>query len=278
VPYFAHDGIRFFYEQAGEGVDFVYSHGLGARLERVSEFVQNLPGVRVTIYDNRGHGRTVPAPNPERLNFREMAGDVAALFGHLAISKAIVGGVSMGSGVALRFALTYPERVRALVLNRPAWTDRPNPENLGFAPILAPALATGDRARALTELWSSSYYRTLTQEDPLAAALLGELILRNEPRALAACYRGIVSSAPLDTMNEMRSVRVPALVLGCRDDAFHPIDVARSWAETLPCARFVEICPSSINAERHVSDFRQAVSEFLHEVLKSPELKGSHAK
>lgn len=278
MPYFSHDGIRFYFEQSGEGVDFVYSHGLGARLERVTEFVHGLPGVRVTTYDNRGHGQTVPVPEPEALNFREMASDVDALFHHLALSKAIVGGVSMGSGVALRFALSYPERVTALILNRPAWMDCPNPRNLEFASILAPALAAGDKAQALTDLWKSSYHATLAKEDPLAAALLCELVLRNEPRALAACYRGIVSSAPLDTMDEMQSVRVPTLVLGCREDAFHPIEVARSWAEALPCARFVEICPSSVDAARHVSDFRRVISEFLGELPKSPAPRGSHAQ
>src|ERR687889_604426 len=49
----------------------------------------------------------------------------------------------MGAGVALRFALAEPERVRGLVLIRPAWLDRPNPPNL--AVFRMPALVIANR-------------------------------------------------------------------------------------------------------------------------------------
>lgn len=275
MPYFTHDDMRFHYQRSGEGAEFVFSHGLGANLERVAEFVEELPGMRVTVYDNRGHGRTAPVPDAEHLNFTVMAGDVAALLDHLGVQSAIVGGVSMGSGIAVRFALDYPERVRALILSRPAWLDRPNPENLAFAPLLAPALETGDRARALEILSASRYYETLVEQDPVAAALLPEIVQLNEPGTLAACYRGIVGSAPVSSLKEMRQLRMPTLVLGCDEDAFHPMEIARLWAETIQGARLVEICPRSVDAVRHVSDFRRAATEFLETVLGPGHFRGS---
>ncbi len=38
------------------------------------------------------------------------------LLGHLGIERAVIGGLSMGDGVALAFAVRYPEKVRALTL------------------------------------------------------------------------------------------------------------------------------------------------------------------
>jgi pimeloyl-ACP methyl ester carboxylesterase len=45
-----------------------------------------------------------------------MAADVNRLLEHLGIERAIIGGLSMGGGVSLAFALNYPQKVRALIL------------------------------------------------------------------------------------------------------------------------------------------------------------------
>ena len=49
------------------------------------------------------------------------------MLNHLGLTRAVVGGISMGAGMALNAATRYPERVAGLVLARPAWLDRPMP-------------------------------------------------------------------------------------------------------------------------------------------------------
>src|ERR1700728_1370117 len=137
MPIFHINGIDFYYELHGQGHPFVFSHGLGGSLERVKELVVDLPGTSSIIYDNRAHGRTRPLGEATGLNFARMADDVADLLDHLRVEKAVVGGVSMGAGIALAFGLRHGERVRGLVLSRPAWLDRPSPPNLDFAPLIA---------------------------------------------------------------------------------------------------------------------------------------------
>ena len=68
----------------------------------------DLPGVRVILYDNRGHGRTSGIGDASRLTFPLMAEDMAALLDHLAVPAAAVGGVSMGAGISMAFCLKYP--------------------------------------------------------------------------------------------------------------------------------------------------------------------------
>src|SRR6202035_707806 len=46
----------------------------------------------------------------------DLADDLKGLLDHLGIERAVVGGMSQGGFIALRFALRYPERVSALVL------------------------------------------------------------------------------------------------------------------------------------------------------------------
>src|SRR5690348_12172698 len=111
MPTFRRGEIDFYYEVQGEGTPFVFSHGLGGSLERVREFVQCLPGMCVLLYDNRAHGRTPPLGEGSSLTFANMADDVAGLLDHLRVSKAVIGGVSMGAGVALAFGLRHPNRV-----------------------------------------------------------------------------------------------------------------------------------------------------------------------
>ena len=65
--------------------------------------------------DTRGHGRSPRGSAP--FTIRQFAEDLAGFMDGLGISRAIILGFSDGANIAMRFALDYPERVRALVLN-----------------------------------------------------------------------------------------------------------------------------------------------------------------
>ncbi len=49
----------------------------------------------------------------------------------------MVGGISLGAAVAVNVAIRYPERVLGLMLVRPAWIDRPLPENVHLYATIA---------------------------------------------------------------------------------------------------------------------------------------------
>jgi pimeloyl-ACP methyl ester carboxylesterase len=64
-------------------------------------------------WDERGHGGT-PAEAP--FTYWDSAHDALALLDHLGIEQAVFAGMSQGGFIALRAALTAPDRVRGLVL------------------------------------------------------------------------------------------------------------------------------------------------------------------
>jgi proline iminopeptidase len=133
---------------------------------------------RIVLFDQRGAGRSTPHASLEENTTWHLVADIERLRAHLGVERWVVFGGSWGSTLALAYAETHPERVRALVL-RGIFLCRPKeihwfyqegasaifPDRFQeyLAPI--PAAERGDLVRA--------YYRRLTSEDEgvrLAAA------------------------------------------------------------------------------------------------------------
>ena len=71
---------------------------------------------RVTLFDQRGCGRSRPNASLEDNNTWTLVEDIERLRKHLGIEKWTVFGGSWGSTLALAYAITHPDRVDALVL------------------------------------------------------------------------------------------------------------------------------------------------------------------
>jgi pimeloyl-ACP methyl ester carboxylesterase len=131
MPVFTRDHIRFHFLDSGAGLPFFWQHGLGGNAHLAYELFKPPPGFRLISFDARGHGRTHPAGDAAKFAFCTFAEDLRALMDHLRIQQAVVGGSSMGAGLALHLALRFPERVLGLVLSRPAWLDAAHPFEFG---------------------------------------------------------------------------------------------------------------------------------------------------
>ena len=125
MPTFEHDGIQFHYEDHGAGLPFVFQHGLGSDRTHPAGVFRGRPGIRLVTLENRGHGLTWPIGNPSGYTFNQFAEDVLALMTHLECSPFVAGGISMGAGIGLNLAIRHPERIKGLVLIRPAWLENP---------------------------------------------------------------------------------------------------------------------------------------------------------
>src|SRR5690606_31263385 len=112
------------------GAPFVFQHGLGGDTHQILDLYSPPPGVRLITLDSRAHGATEPLGDATMLHFSALADDLVALLDHLGLASAVIGGISMGAGVALNVALRHPQRLQGLILSRPAWLDRPLPPNL----------------------------------------------------------------------------------------------------------------------------------------------------
>ena len=113
------EGARLYGVEEGSGPVIVMLHGGMADHRVVRSFVASLAEqYRVVTPDLRGSGRSWSgAP----LTFDRLADDVALVLDHAGAERAVVGGASGGSGVALRFARRDPHRTLGLVVVRPVY-------------------------------------------------------------------------------------------------------------------------------------------------------------
>ncbi len=111
------NGLNLYYESHGSGFPLVFAYGLGGN---TTEWEPQIPvfskDYRFIVWDPRGHGRSDAPPNKEDYTLDIFASDLAGLLDHLAIQESYIGGLSMGAGVAARFALAHPQRVAGLLI------------------------------------------------------------------------------------------------------------------------------------------------------------------
>ena len=139
-------GITLEYVRRGDpsGVPVVFLHGITDSWRSFEWMLPHLPAsINAYAVSVRGHGGSDrPAHGYEMQDF---ARDIDGFMERLGVRSAAVVGHSMGSGVALRLALDYPSRVRALVLigAMASWRDNPAVDEVvktvaGFTDLVDP--------------------------------------------------------------------------------------------------------------------------------------------
>ena len=132
----------------------------------------------IILIDQRGAGKSLPHADLEENSTFELVADLELLREHLSIDKWVVFGGSWGSTLSLCYAITHPDRVKALVLRGIFMLRRS--ELLWFyqdgASHLFPDFWDEYRDHIPVEErhdFISAYYKRLTSTDPevrLAAA------------------------------------------------------------------------------------------------------------
>lgn len=201
-------------------------------------------GHRVISYDARGHGGSeAPDGGEAEYGYDRLVEDLVAVMDAFGASPAILVGVSMGGLTALRLAVEQPERVAGLVVVTPAY----NPDNelgcMGHAERVADAL----RARDATALVDAEPVRITDPESHEAMRSFARKTAERTVEAhrdaddAAEALLAILRARPFETLEPLRSIEVPTVVVGSQDvfDQNHPQDVARRYADAIPGSRWV---------------------------------------
>jgi 3-oxoadipate enol-lactonase len=109
--------VTIHYEEAGDGpLTYIFCHGLGGSGEgfEQSDMQWYAQHFRTISWDNRGLGRSGQAA---KYSLPLYASDLDRLLDGLGVEQAVIFGVSWGGVLAQRFALDYPERCAALVVD-----------------------------------------------------------------------------------------------------------------------------------------------------------------
>jgi len=263
MPCFDHDGLRFHYRESGHGIPFVFQHGLGADLNQTFELFKPPPGIRLLTFECRGHGETRPLGPEEKISVETFTEDLRAFLNHLHLERVVMGGISMGAAIALRFALEYPERVMGLVLSRPAWLDQARADNLKAFATLADFIRSYGAWEGAQRYQETAAYQQVYRESPdNAKSLLAQFAHPRAEETVAKLER-IPTHVPAHTREDWMRICVPTLVLANRRDPIHPFEFGEVLARTIPNARLVELTPKSESVERHTADVQRALVDFL---------------
>jgi pimeloyl-ACP methyl ester carboxylesterase len=113
MPRVSVDGMKFYYQQAGEGPDVVLLHGVTGNMA-IWPLINMLPTLaadfRVTAYDLRGHGYSDTPP--AGYTSADMAGDLVKIQRALGLGPMYVLGHSFA-------AVLYPDAIAGLILSDP---------------------------------------------------------------------------------------------------------------------------------------------------------------
>ncbi len=234
------NGIDIAYEIHGSGTPLVLAHGYTASKEmwraQIGPFSERY---RVIVYDTRGHGAsTAPPADDPGYTFDTYVEDQRALLAHLGIDAAYIGGLSMGGGIAMRFALRYPQMTKALLLTDTAARDTSDQSPVNLRELWRSQHAmieTVVRSQGVAALMRFLYGQaTLAPGDPPDAAF--------EPPGLSP--DGFLGAGEAlfrqdDVLDRLPEITAPTLILvGEHDWLLGP---SKEMHQRLPDARFVLI-------------------------------------
>jgi len=226
-------------EAVGQGPGVVLAHGFGGSARNWRPQLRTLRArYRVVVYDARGHARSEAPAEPEAYREAALVADLARAAEATEDARPVVGGLSMGAAVALRYALARPERVRALVLASPPAGPGSGRGVAAHAVAFAEAIEReGLEAAGARFVWGAG-----SGLDPAGAKLVRQGFLEHAPHGLAHTLREFLAvQGPVAAQAErLAALDIPTLlVAGARDEGSLP--VCRALADALPRAELAVI-------------------------------------
>jgi pimeloyl-ACP methyl ester carboxylesterase len=233
---FRFEGRELAYEVHGTGDRLlVYLHGLllDAELNRGIAEALARRGNKVVLLDLLGHGRSDKPEHASAHRIDLYARQVFGLLDELGAEQAVLGGVSLGANVSLQAAVVAPERVRGLVLEMPALEWAVPAAAVLFVPLVLALHYAKPVATILTRLVRSL---PRTPFSPLNSMLNAASL---SPEQMAAVLHGILVGPTAPAVEARRTITVPTLVLGHRNDLIHPLNDATNLVRELPNGHLV---------------------------------------
>ena len=195
-------------------------------------------GYRMVAYDARGHGSSGAPSDSGAYEYADLERDLRAVVDGLGMERVVLVGNSMGAATAMRFALSAPERVAALVQVTPAFGGDRDSSDMADWERLADGLESGG-----VDGFLSAY------DPPVSGAFRDTVMTFTRQRlerhrdlpAVVAALRVVPGSVAFDGLEALQAVAAPTLVVGSRDDSDpgHPLKVAEAYAEYLPNAELI---------------------------------------
>lgn len=216
----------------------VLLHGSNADLHTWQPWVEQLRGeYRIVRFDQIGHGLTGPAPDGgySTAAFVKTVDQVADALG---LEKFVLGGNSMGGGIALAYAITHPGRLDGLILVDASGAPikrESGGANIGFTIARMPVLKnlmTQITPRSIIEQSLSQSVSNQAVVSPQTVDRYWELLRFPGNRAATVARFGQRRNS--FSASDVQQVKVPTLIIWGEEDALIPFASAAWFAKNLP--------------------------------------------
>lgn len=257
MPVATINGLKHYYEETGSGPALIMLHGAAGTHHQWDEHTPAIAErYRVIAPDMRGMGRSEHVRDMPPSGWVD---DVKALADELGLERFYICGSSLGSRVAMRFTLTYPQYVRALIVDGPliAISDSKNEElNRHFQDpsSFGPNQQAENRER---------------HGDDWADVIHNYFNIRNKPDLQEF----------LNVRDDVHGIDVPTLVMhGDVDDVVHPLADVFEIFGSVPRARLAIVPMIGYSVNRSGGgDFSRIVMRFLDAVESGTEIQSAFA-
>ncbi len=233
-------GARIYWNEAGSGDPLLLIMGLSYTSDMWHRTVPAMSRrYRTIFFDNRGVGKSDVPPGPYPI--AQMAADAAAVLDDAGVERAHILGASMGGMIAQEFALTYPHRVKGLVLG---CTACGGPHSIPAAPEVIQTLMA--RAMMGPEEGAEAMVPFIYDPATPRSRIEEDLAIRRRTYPTAAGYmaqvQGIMAWTCFDRLDQ---IDAPTLIIHGEHDRLVPPQNARILAEHIPGSRLVMLAHSS---------------------------------
>ena len=176
-------------------------------------------------------------PDPDRLVASYLEALDQAATEH---PRLVVGGVSIGTMVAISWAQGHQDQVAAVVAALPAWSGE-----------AADSLAAASARHTAGLLRADGLEATIATMRASSPPWLADELERSW-RALWPGLPGSMDAAATHvgpTLAELASLTVPVALVAVEDDPLHPLTTAAAWLSALPCAQLETVLMAELGAD-----------------------------
>ena len=224
--------------------------------------VKSVPtGWRLITPDLRGFGGSTEIDSVNSLSMADYAADVVDLLDELGVTRAVIGGCSMGGYAALALYQSAAQLFEGLVLaNTRAGAD--SPESRANRRNMLALLDREGASGVAREMMPKLLGKTTHESNSNSESYIRRLIKQQSPIAIRSAIQRMMHRP--DSTLLLAQVSVPTLVITGAEDEMIPVEESRKMAAAIPGAKLV-IIPGAghlANLEQPEA-FNAALNEFL---------------
>lgn len=237
---FEYEGRSIYYEVYGKGRPLILLNGIMMSCMSWKEFIEPMSANNTLILvDFLDQGRSQRMGGEPQYTQAIQVEVVHELILTLGMEKVSIMGISYGSEVALQFALKYPEQLDKLLLFNATARTGPWLGDIGDGWIIAEQDPDGYYLTTIPIIYSPGFYREHNDWMNRRRDMLRPVFSNKD--FLSAMERLTNSAAKYDVSAELGKIKVPTLVVSCKQDYLTPMEEQEFIVSHLPNCQYVLI-------------------------------------